>query len=368
MDALRLVAALAVVLFHFTARDHIRWGVPPHEAWPLLSQVTRYGYAGVHLFFVISGFVILMSVWGRTAGQFVASRVSRLYPAYWAAVLLTAALRWWWPSFEVRDPWVVVANLTMLHEPLGVPHVDGVYWTLWVEMQFYLLMLAFILLGVTRRRVLITTSIAPALCTSAALIWPEGGGHLTFLSWAPMFACGMVLFVIYREGHTPGRWLIVAFNAVQGVVLASTQKASAIDVIATGGRVSPIILSTIVVACVGAVAAVALIPSLKNVDWPALTLLGALTYPVYLLHEYFGWALIQALHPAIGRVGTLVAAIAVCLALAWAIHHVIERPIQRPLRNAVERRLTAISRLVSRLRQSTGPDHAGPSGRLRKPS
>lgn len=49
--------------------------------FPVLSEVTRYGYAGVNLFFVISGFVILMSVWGRTAPQFIASRVSRLYPA-----------------------------------------------------------------------------------------------------------------------------------------------------------------------------------------------------------------------------------------------------------------------------------------------
>src|SRR5699024_10591942 len=99
MDALRLLAALAVVLFHFTTRDHGRWGAQlPHEVFPALSHVVRYGYAGVHLFFTISGFVILMSVWGRSPRQFVASRISRLYPAFWVAVLATATLRWWWPA------------------------------------------------------------------------------------------------------------------------------------------------------------------------------------------------------------------------------------------------------------------------------
>lgn len=278
MGALRLVAALAVVLFHFTARDHIRWGVLPHEAWPALSDVTRDGYAGVHLFFVISGFVILMSVWDRTVPQFLASRISRLYPAFWAAVLLTAALRWWWPSFGAREPLHVLANLTMFHEPFGVPHVDGVYWTLWVEMQFYLLMLIFLLVGITRRRVLIAASTVPTICTVVALLWPSSGGAVTFLSWASMFGAGMVLFVIYRDGHTPARWAVVALNAAQAVTLAALQKAAAIDVIATGGRISPVILSIIVVACIGSVAAVALVPWLHSLDWPLLTLLGALTY------------------------------------------------------------------------------------------
>src|SRR5699024_4925121 len=105
MDALRMVAALAIVVFHFTTRDNGRWGdVLPFEVFPDVSAIARYGYAALHLFFTISGFVILMSVWGRTPRQFIASRVSRLYPAFWIAVLLTSTLRWLSPTFSSLRP------------------------------------------------------------------------------------------------------------------------------------------------------------------------------------------------------------------------------------------------------------------------
>jgi peptidoglycan/LPS O-acetylase OafA/YrhL len=344
LDALRLVAALAVVTFHFTARDQRGWGAPPHEVFPELGHATWYGYVGVHLFFVISGFVILMSVWGRGAAQFVASRISRLYPAFWVAVLLTATLRWLWPRFDARTPGEVLANLTMFHEPFGVPHVDGVYWTLWVEMQFYLLMLVLVRFGITVRRALAAATVVPLVGTTVALTWPGAGSPLTFLSWASMFGAGMVLHVIYRDGPTVRRWLLVVLNVGQGAVLAAVQKVEAIEAIATGGTVSPVVLATLVVLVVGVVALVTLVPAVRDVDWPVLTTLGALTYPLYLVHEYYGWALIQALHPVLGRWPTLVVAVGACCALAWAINRWVETPVQRPLRRRVEELLRRRSR------------------------
>lgn len=92
LDLLRLGAALAVVAYHWTARSHRYWGRPPTEEFQFVSKLSGYGALGVQLFFIISGFVILMSAQGRSVGQFVASRVARLFPAYWVAVLATAAL------------------------------------------------------------------------------------------------------------------------------------------------------------------------------------------------------------------------------------------------------------------------------------
>lgn len=82
-----------MVAYHYTAVfGNLFWGVPSREVFPKLSAVTAYGAMGVQLFFIISGFVILMSAHGRPVGQFAASRISRLFPAYWTAVLLTAFL------------------------------------------------------------------------------------------------------------------------------------------------------------------------------------------------------------------------------------------------------------------------------------
>src|SRR5712692_76407 len=88
IDLLRITAALAVVLYHYTFSGYARHLTA--IAFPALSTVTRYGYLGVDMFFVISGFVVLLSAWGRRPHEFVISRIVRLYPAYWVAVTITA--------------------------------------------------------------------------------------------------------------------------------------------------------------------------------------------------------------------------------------------------------------------------------------
>src|SRR5690606_40041197 len=111
---------------------------------------------GVDLFFLISGFVVLMSSWGRTPRAFAVSRLARLYPAYWLAVALTAlvTVTLGRDMFEV-SPFQVLVNLTMFQSVIDVPNVDVVYWTLWAEMRFYFLILAFAWLGMTRGRVMV---------------------------------------------------------------------------------------------------------------------------------------------------------------------------------------------------------------------
>ncbi|WP_168217937.1 acyltransferase family protein [Occultella kanbiaonis] len=338
LDALRLLAALTVVLMHFTTRDHGRWGdgVLPYELFPGLSDVLRYGYVGMHLFFVLSGFVILMSAWGRSTGAFVASRVSRLYPAFWVAVLITGTLRWLWPTFDARSPAEVLANLTMLHEPFGVAHVDGVYWTLWVEMQFYLLMAVMVAIGLTRRRVLFVATALPLVGTALTLTMPGATETVTSLSWASMFGAGMVMYVIYRDGHSVRLWALAALNTAQGVLIAAVKQTSAIEAIASGAEVSPLILALAVLGAVAAVATIAFVPAIRNLDWRWLTAVGTLTYPLYLTHEYVGWAVIEALHPALGKWPTLIVAVGTCLALAWLIHRFVEKRWHRPLRRRLE--------------------------------
>ena len=81
LDGLRFAAAMAVVLYHYTGRDSPAWGGSVQEVFPRLSHLTLYGGFGPYLFFMISGFVVLMSAWGRPVHSFVASRVGRLFPA-----------------------------------------------------------------------------------------------------------------------------------------------------------------------------------------------------------------------------------------------------------------------------------------------
>lgn len=118
---------MLVVLFHFTIRYDELFG---HSSAP--AAALPWGYLGVNLFFMISGFVIFMTLEKtRHSLDFVVSRFSRLYPAYWAAVILTFLL-----THYIGLPGKLVGietallNLSMVHSFFNVPNVDGVYWTL----------------------------------------------------------------------------------------------------------------------------------------------------------------------------------------------------------------------------------------------
>src|SRR3954471_4352570 len=79
LDGLRLIAALMVALFHYTGYDQfvaLTWGEPATQAFGPLHRVSSYLWMGVELFFMISGFVICMSSWGRSVGAFFRSRVT----------------------------------------------------------------------------------------------------------------------------------------------------------------------------------------------------------------------------------------------------------------------------------------------------
>jgi peptidoglycan/LPS O-acetylase OafA/YrhL len=84
IDLLWIIAALAVVIFHYTFSGRMQ--EPSPVSFPGLSEVSRYGYLGVDLFFMISGFVVLLSAWDRRRRDLVVSGIVRLYPALWIAV------------------------------------------------------------------------------------------------------------------------------------------------------------------------------------------------------------------------------------------------------------------------------------------
>jgi len=155
LDVLRGIAAMAVVLFHYTTQYDQLFGHSP--SFPIRFPIGSYG---VHLFFIISGFVIFMSL-ERTKKplDFVIARFSRLYPAYWIAIAITFSILLFFPlqgrtvSFSHA-----LINLTMLQNFINVPSVDGVYWTLCIELKFYAIIFLLFLFNILKKIELVCLS------------------------------------------------------------------------------------------------------------------------------------------------------------------------------------------------------------------
>jgi peptidoglycan/LPS O-acetylase OafA/YrhL len=340
LDGLRLVAALMVCLYHYTGRGgtvSASWHANPAHVFPVLSRAAVYGNLGVQFFFVISGFVICMSSWGRTLGDFFRSRVARLYPAYWVALLLVTAASLALPAVvrPVRlDEFLV--NLTMLQQPMGATRVLGVCWTLWVEVRFYVLFaLLVVLRGVTYRRVVLFA----AVWTTAAVLCRSSGDALlnqvVMPEYAPFFVGGLALYLIHRFGGDLLAWGIVAMSWLLA------QSAATQGLWGPHPHRDPYVVVLVVTAAFAAVAAVA-VGWTRWASWPWLVTAGALTYPFYLVHEHLGWFVIRVLHRGLGLPAwpTLAVTVAGMLLLAWLIHRFVERPLGPRLKRALmERKL-----------------------------
>ena len=336
LDGLRFLAAAVVLGYHYTGIGIPQWGAPPHDVFPVLNHVTRYGFLGVQLFFVISGFVILMTAYGRPITGFAASRVARLFPAYWAAVALTVVLQLVWDGGRNPSLMDSALNLTMLQEAWDVPNVQGAFWTLWFEMKFYLLIGVFILVGITRRRVIAFAVLWPLV---AELARATDSGLLSSLlipSYAPYFAVGMLLFLVYKDGGDLAVWLGIALTTILSVRQAYQYAGTAAEHV--GAPVSPIVCGVTVMAMVALVWALSAGP-LRHVDWRVLSTLGALTYPLYLVHGQFGFAVIDVLHDDVSRWLVLGIAVAVSVALAALLHYGVENRVHDRLRDGVRRGL-----------------------------
>ncbi|MEV5978132.1 acyltransferase [Streptomyces sp. NPDC052114] len=343
LDGLRLVAALMVAAYHYGGRDGEiaqAWGGSPRDQFPTASGWFAYGCLGVQIFFVISGFVICMSGWGRPLRSFFASRASRLLPSYWAAiVLVTAVFALPVVAYEAVSPSDALVNLTMLQQPLGADRVLGVCWTLWAELRFYALFaLCVVLPGATRARVVLFC----AVWTLAAAIAEAADQPLLDLvlmpEYAPFFVGGIGIYLIHRDrrdltawGITGVSWLIGQHYAVDRLWHApnpdffSYRSSAGIIAVVTAGFAAVLLIA---------------LGLLHRANWQWLTVAGALTYPFYLVHEHLGWVTVEALHRGLGipSYATFGLTITAMLLLAWLLNRYVEGWLTPLIRTGLTRR------------------------------
>ncbi len=332
LDLLRFVAALTVVVFHYSARGR-GWHTSVRALFPTLHQFSQYGWMGVELFFLISGFVICMSSWGRSVGAYFASRVARLFPAYLVAVLLTAAVTAMWPGFSLNtNKDNILVNFTMLEIPLGGRPIDSVYWTLFAELRFYLLFAIVVWRGVTYKR---AVSFCVLWTTASILVptfAPTFAGQVLVSQYSSYFVAGIAFYLIYRFGPNlllgciVGVSYILATDQIKGDVQAQGTVA--------GNHLNLTVVYLLLAVCFGLVGLVAT-GRLSWIRGRWTVVLGAITYPLYLVHQAIGFTVISRLDRHFNAYLLLVALILGMIALAWTIYRIVEKPWAPKLRRGL---------------------------------
>lgn len=327
IDLLRFIAALAVVFFHYAFRGHAADHLS-NLPYPLLAPLAKYGYLGVELFFMISGFVILMTASNANVKSFVISRISRLYPAFWIACTLTFAVTVYLgaPRFKASFS-EYLGNMTMLGEFFGINALDGSYWSLFIELRFYLLI--FLLLALKKIHHAETFLIVWLVISFVLEIKPVAALETLFITdYAAFFIAGATCFLIWAE----------SLSLKKVLMLLSAWALSEYEVLSSLPSLEKHYQTTFNrFTIIGIVSSFFLILLLIAQRWTGLLahkrwlVLGALTYPLYLIHQNIGYILFDQLYPGVNPHLLFWGTLGVMLGLAYSIYVVLEKPLANKL-------------------------------------
>jgi peptidoglycan/LPS O-acetylase OafA/YrhL len=362
LDLLRFFAAFIVMNFHLAVWS---WAVPQSTVGRVIDApfelhgATPYfwfGWVGVEIFFVISGFVIAMSANGASPYSFARSRAVRLLPGVWICATLSLLVLWLGSDFAHADllkRWAV----TMILNPVG-GWIDGVYWTLIVEIIFYTLVLGILWFDRFRH----ADRWAFGLTAASAIYWlavyftpihkilPGRVAQFLLLQHGGSFGLGMALWAAMMLRPTRLRYAAIIVGTLASVMeIASMAHSKAAELSVAAIPAEPIALFLLAVAIL-AVSVWAFKAGLQPGRVGALWCrrFGLATFPLYLLHGIVGGQAIDVFMGAgLGQIQSLMAAEVVAVATALGVAILVEVPLQARLRAAID---AGSARL---LRQST---------------
>ena len=321
LDALRGLAALAVVFYHYTTQYDKMFGHSTELSWQL-----PYGSFGVQLFFIISGFVIFLTLErAHKPMDFVVSRVSRLYPAYWSAIILTSAIVW---SFglpgEERDLTITLINFSMIQGIFEIPDVDGVYWTLLYELIFYVIMFTFFKWGNLKKvHWLISIGVILNIINSLTAAIPWKIQLFLLLEYNHLFGAGILFYLIKKEG-------MQAKYSLPLLLCLAAQWCQ-------GDMISSFLVTTFFL-----VFLLFIYEKITFIAISPLVWLGSISYSLYLIHQNIGYIIITKTE-ALGYSPNIAifSALAISLLAAHLIMIKIERPSQSWIKNNYQKKHTS---------------------------
>lgn len=316
IDGLRGIAAISVVLYHLVSTFHEEYGYMPIPFFNF-----RFGYYGVELFFLISGFVIYYTLTqSKGVIDFLIKRFIRLYPTYWLCMTLTFIVVLSYPFNNFRDSTLreFIFGLSMLQGLVKIKSVDPSFWSLQIELMFYLFMAAiFYFRGVKQINLIMLVwlfliALYPLYGNSIPMV-----GAIINARYGSLFVAGICFYKIKIEQDRTLQ--------VMGLLFASFL----VSLIALKDM-DQIVIATTIIFVLFFLANF----KLNSVfDSKLFLFLGKISYALYLIHQNIGFVILRILkswgyfHPLI-----VIIPIAVSILLAWIITDVYEKKIGKLLK------------------------------------
>ncbi|WP_167402104.1 acyltransferase family protein [Komagataeibacter swingsii] len=318
VDGLRGIAASSVVLFHCVEGHHVDHLLDALPA--VVRQTVECGYLGVWIFFALSGFVIAHSLYGKSLsvsdfGRFILKRSLRLDIPYWTTIALTIAYTIA-SAHIVKDKGPsgfsagqIIAHVFYLQDLLHFQPISAVFWTLCLEIQFYLIYAVIIRAGITGITIACVVSLLAPLGLMPSL--PHG----VFLKFWYAFLVGVAAYWAWRRNDL--RYKFAGFVTILVIIAIM--------------RGNPTILVSAMTATLLCAAGI-----LGNIysamNWRWLQFMGGISYSLYLTHNmaigltFRILSLIIKSHTALVELAFLVMALAATIGGAFVFWWLVERP------------------------------------------
>ena len=309
LDALRGVAAFFVMLFHYTSDYRKEFSLQTN---PTLDVF--WGHYGVQLFFIISGFVIFMSINNITSvTKFLYKRFIRLYPTYWICLIITSLVLLFYPipnySFSGIN---FIVNLTMIQQLFNVPNIDGSYWSLFPELVFYAI-ISFVLLFKLKDKIIYVIILwLLGICFNS--VFPSFLEIILNLRFGMFFIMGIVFYRIYKGINHKYEHLLILLS-IGTVYLVRNE--------VTYTMVSLILCFLFYLFVYN---------KLNFLDNKILLFLGTISYPLYLIHKVVGTIIIYRLNIyGVNNYLAIVCAVIVSITIATFIVFFFEKPLLKKI-------------------------------------
>ncbi len=301
IDSFRAYSIICVMLCHYIGRpDHYGYYVGNDYLW----QIPRHA---VDVFFVISGFVICMTVLRtKSATEFLWNRFARLFPSLLVCSLITFCFtKLVGPSGKIVSGLDYGLSLLLISHRLGFQFTDAVYWTLAIEAVFYLLVA--VSFWMFRERFWIGVLVGTVIGLT--------GRYMGF------FLIGMSAYYFYNHSVRVGA-LLGAVGLLKFGLYA---------------RHLPVTDSLFIVLSIAALVAALFLTDIRTgpIAWT-----GRISYPLYLLHANVGLGIIElCTSNQVPLGGGLALAATATITTAAVIHYTVEMPANVALRRLFHMRV-----------------------------